>query len=65
MKNEDYYLDLIKVNKINDIDDKNRIHNYYTEMLNTTDPNTKLSLFKTLKNVGYLICDENEEMIKS
>ncbi len=53
-----YALNLKKVNKIKNLDDKNQIHNYYRDMIGYYDEGrTKLSdnIFQTLNRSGYLI----------
>lgn len=71
MKASDYYLDIDKVSKLQFEDERNRIHNYYTDMLIYASEDGKLSVAISIKNAlikaGYLIQvrDENIEKILS
>lgn len=71
MKASDYYLDIDKVSKLQFEDERNRIHNYYTDMLIYASEDGRLSMAISIKNTlikaGYLIQvrDENIEKILS
>jgi hypothetical protein len=71
MKASDYYLDIDKVSKLQFEDERNRIHNYYTDMLIYALEDERLSMAISIKNTlikaGYLIQvrDENIEKILS
>jgi hypothetical protein len=71
MKASDYYLDIDKVSKLQFEDERNRIHNYYTDMLIYASEDERLSMAISIKNTlikaGYLIQvrDENIEKILS
>ncbi len=71
MKASDYYLDIDKVSKLQFEDERNRIHNYYTDMLIYASEDGRLSVAISIKNTlikaGYLIQvrDENIEKILS
>lgn len=70
MKASDYYLDIDKVSKLQSEDERNRIHNYYTDMLIYMDDKRlpiAISIKNTLIKAGYLIQvrDENIEKILS
>ena len=71
MKASDYYLDIDKVSKLQFEDERNRIHNYYTDMLIYASDCERLSMAISIKNTlikaGYLIQvrDENIEKILS
>ena len=71
MKASDYYLDIDKVSKLQFEDERNRIHNYYTDMLIYASEDERLSIAISIKNTlikaGYLIQvrDENIEKILS
>lgn len=71
MKASDYYLDIDKVSKLQFEDERNRIHNYYTDMLIYASEDGRLSIAISIKNTlikaGYLIQvrDENIEKILS
>ncbi len=57
MKFENYYLDLEKVNSIQDKEEKQQIHRYYMEMMHSFSDNRNsvgMSLFNTLYNNEYL-----------
>ena len=53
-----YYLDLDKVSKITNEEDRSRIHDYYKDMLSYTDTGTfnnmATSIFNTLDMAGYI-----------
>lgn len=56
-KIDNYYLDLEKVCGLKSKEEKQRIHNYYTDMLHSAHDNrdgVAKSLFHTLYNNGYL-----------
>jgi len=66
MKIENYYLDLKKVFDLS-IDDKDRIHSYYIDMLYQNgqgDKEVSRSYFLTLINAGYLIDSRDEKLNK-
>ena len=70
MKASDYYLDIDKVSKLQFEDERNRIHNYYTDMLIYMYDERlpiAISIKNTLIKAGYLIQvrDENIEKILS
>ena len=71
MKASDYYLDIDKVSKLQFEDERNRIHNYYTDMLIYASEDERLSIAISIKNTlikaGYLIQvrEENIEKILS
>jgi predicted RNA-binding protein associated with RNAse of E/G family len=71
MKASDYYLDIDKVSKLQSEDERNRIHNYYTDMIIYASEDGRLSMAISIKNTlikaGYLIQvrDENIEKILS
>ena len=71
MKASDYYLDIDKVSKLQFEDERNRIHNYYTDMIIYASEDGRLSMAISIKNTlikaGYLIQvrDENIEKILS
>ena len=71
MKYENYYLDIIKINLLEDIEERTRIHNYYVDMLHYFTEPTKekmaISIFHTLNNFGYLkeLRDEKIDQILS
>jgi hypothetical protein len=59
MKFDNYYLDLEKVNSIQDKEEKEQIHRYYMEMMHSfCDGSSRtsigMSLFNTLNQSGYL-----------
>lgn len=59
MKFDNYYLDLEKVNTIQDKEEKETIHRYYMEMMHcfcdgATRNSIGMSLFNTLSQAGYL-----------
>lgn len=57
MKIDNYYLDLEKVNSLQDADEKERIHRYYMDMMQYFDEKKNsigTSLFNTLNQAGYL-----------
>ena len=66
MKIENYYLDLKKVFELSCLDDRDRIHSYYSDMLfqNTVngDKNIAKSYFLTLTNSGFLIDSRDEKL---
>ena len=69
-KFENYYLDIDKVSKLDDKEEKQRIHNYYIDMLtSSSDQREEMakSLFHTLYNNGYLkeVRDEKLKQVLS
>ena len=57
MKFDNYYLDLEKVNIIQDKEEKEQIHRYYMDMMHCFSDNRNsmgMSLFNTLSQSGYL-----------
>lgn len=59
MRFENYYLDLEKVSKIQDKEEKDQIHRYYSEMMHCfCDGSSRVSIgtsiFHTLNQSGYL-----------
>jgi hypothetical protein len=57
MKFDNYYLDLEKVNTIQDKEEKEQIHRYYMDMMHCFSDNRNsmgMSLFNTLSQSGYL-----------
>lgn len=67
---KNYYLDLEKVNKLESKEEKQRIHNYYMDMLHSSNDKRHeiaTSLFHTLYNNGYLkeVRDEKLDKILS
>ena len=70
MKFDNYYLDLEKVNSLQDKEEKEQIHRYYMDMMHCFSDNREsmgMSLFNTLNQSGYLreIRDEKIEQILS
>ena len=69
-KVDNYYLDLEKVCELKSKEEKQRIHNYYTDMLHSAHDKREgvaKSLFHTLYNNGYLkeVRDEKIDKILS
>jgi hypothetical protein len=69
MKFENYYLDLEKVNSIQDKEEKQQIHRYYMEMMHCfSDGGGKtsvgMSIFNTLYSSEYLKEVRNEKIDK-
>jgi len=59
MRFENYYLDLEKVNSIQDKEEKEQIHRYYSEMMHcfcdgSSRASIGTSIFHTLNQSGYL-----------
>jgi N-acetylneuraminic acid mutarotase len=57
MKFDNYYLDLEKVNSLQDKEEKEQIHRYYMDMMHFFSDNRNsmgMSLFNTLNQSGYL-----------
>ena len=57
MKLDNYYLDLKKVNTIQDKDEKEQIHRYYMDMMHCfldKRDSMGMSIFNTLNQSGYL-----------
>lgn len=71
MSPTEYYLDLEKVSKLTFEDQRNRIHNYYIDMLIYAEDEDRLGMATSIKNTllkaGYLIQvrEENIEKILS
>jgi hypothetical protein len=58
-----YFLDLNKVNKIENMEERDRIHNYYRDMLHSFHENmihVGQSYYNTLVKSGYLLDFEQE-----
>jgi hypothetical protein len=54
---ENYYLNLKKVSKLKDSEERERIHRYYQDMMHSFSDNRKpmaTSIFNTLYKAGYL-----------
>lgn len=51
---ENYYLDLEKVSKLDNEDERSRIHSYYMDMLCAQDDKVSKSIFNTLYRAEYL-----------
>jgi len=69
-KVDNYYLDVDKVSKLEDKEERQRIHNYYMDMLHSAHDNrdgVAKSLFHTLYNNEYLkeVRDEKIDKILS
>jgi hypothetical protein len=67
MKFENYYLDLEKVNSIQDKEEKQQIHRYYMEMMHSFADGRNsagMSLFNTLYNNEFLKEVRNEKIDK-
>lgn len=57
MKIENYYLDLNKVQQLEDKEERQQIHSYYKDMLYSIQDGRKemaMSMMYTLINAGYL-----------
>ena len=57
MKIENYYLDLEKLHKLEDKEERQQIHSYYKDMLYCIQDGRKemgISMMHTLINAGYL-----------
>jgi len=70
MKIENYYLDLDKVNSLNSIEEKDRIHSYYIDMMHCFSDkreNMGKSIFYTLYQSDFLkeVRDEKIEKVLS
>lgn len=70
MNYSNYYLDLEKVSKLGTQSERERIHNYYSELLHSSHDkrdDMARSFFHTLYNNGYLkeVRDEKIEKILS
>ena len=67
MKLEDYYLDLKKVGKLENEDERRVIHDYYRDMLSyNSDGRVDMakSIMLTLENGGYLLSNREEKIDK-
>lgn len=65
MKVENYYLDLNKLHKLEDKDERDQIHSYYKDMLYSIQDGRKemaISIMNTLIKGGYLIDYRNEKL---
>ena len=65
MKVENYYLDLNKLHKLENKEDRDQIHSYYKDMLYSVQDGRKemgISIMNTLIKSGYLI-DYRDEKI--
>ena len=67
MKIENYYLDLNKLHKLEEKDERDQIHSYYKDMLYSIQDGRKemgISIMNTLIKSGYLI-DYRDEKINN
>jgi hypothetical protein len=65
MKIENYYLDLEKVLRLVDKDERDQIHSYYKDMLYSIQDGRKemgISIMNTLIKSGYLIDSRDEKL---
>ena len=65
MKIENYYLDLIKVQQLEDRNERQQIHSYYKDMLYSIQDGRKemgISIMNTLIKSGYLIDYRDEKL---
>jgi hypothetical protein len=65
MKIENYYLDLIKVQQLEDRNERQQIHSYYKDMLYSIQDGRKemgISIMNTLMKGGYLIDSRDEKL---
>lgn len=65
MKIENYYLDLNKLHKLEDKEERQQIHSYYKDMLYSVQDNRKemcISIMNTLIKSGYLIDSRDEKL---
>ena len=65
MKVENYYLDLNKLHKLEDKDERDQIHSYYKDMLYSIQDGRKemaISIMNTLIKGGYLIDYRDEKL---
>jgi hypothetical protein len=65
MKIENYYLDLNKVHKLEDQQERDQIHSYYKDMLYSFQDDRKemaMSIMNTLIKSGYLVDYRDEKL---
>ncbi len=65
MKIENYYLDLNKLHKLEEKDERDQIHSYYKDMLYSIQDGRKemgISIMNTLIKSGYLIDYRDEKL---
>lgn len=65
MKIENYYLDLEKLHKLKDKEERDQIHSYYKDMLYSVQDGRKemcISIMNTLIKGGYLIDSRDEKL---
>ena len=65
MKIENYYLDLNKVHKLEDKEERQQIHSYYKDMLYSIQDGRKemgISIMNTLIKSGYLVDFRDEKL---
>ena len=65
MKIENYYLDLEKLQKLEDKEERQQIHSYYKDMLYSVQEGRKemyISIMNTLIKGGYLV-DYRDEIL--
>ena len=65
MKIENYYLDLNKVHKLEDQQERDQIHSYYKDMLYSIQDGRKemgISIMNTLIKSGYLVDSRDEKL---
>jgi hypothetical protein len=65
MKIENYYLDLIKVQQLEDRNERQQIHSYYKDMLYSIQDGRKemgISIMNTLMKGGYLVDARDEKL---
>jgi hypothetical protein len=68
MNIEDYYLDLKKISKLENEDERKVIHDYYRDMLSYNGEKGRedmaKSIMNTLVNGGYLLSNREEKIEK-
>lgn len=65
MKIENYYLDLNKLHKLEEKDERDQIHSYYKDMLYSIQDGRKemaMSIMNTLIKSGYLVDYRDEKL---
>jgi hypothetical protein len=65
MKIENYYLDLEKLQKLEDKEERQQIHSYYKDMLYSVQEGRKemyISIMNTLIKGGYLVDYRDEKL---
>jgi len=65
MKIENYYLDLNKLHKLEEKEERDQIHSYYKDMLYSIQDGRKemgISIMNTLIKSGYLIDYRDEKL---